>query len=116
MDVHWHGYVEEVPLGKAKKAAERRESAPHEVMTTPQEVAAWVESTVKAAASSLEDTDFKDSLQVWTSLASHAESITTGVADEITVTADALTAQECDCLSRKPSSVSRLSKSRRRSG
>jgi hypothetical protein len=120
--LHWHGYVERVPLAHAATRDERLATEPDEVMANPDEVAAWLEGTIKAAASpapikgaTVDDVrDFGDSMQVWRSLASKGESVSTGVHGQITVTAEAVTARECDCQVSSPGSVSRLNKGRRR--
>src|SRR5215472_17079481 len=78
LGMHWHGYVERVPLAHAATRDERLGTEPDEVMVNPDEVAAWLEGTIKAATSpapikgaTLEDTrDFDDSMRVWRSLAS----------------------------------------------
>ncbi|HEX3779644.1 MAG TPA: hypothetical protein VHX38_08230 [Pseudonocardiaceae bacterium] len=125
--MHWHGYVERVALAHAATREQRLKTEPDEVMVNPDEVAAWLEGTIKAASApapikpaqakggSAEDgRDFADSMQVWRSLASQGESVSTGVRGQIMVTAEAVTERECDCQIAAPGSVSRLSKGRRR--
>ncbi|HWE89358.1 MAG TPA: hypothetical protein VG317_07830 [Pseudonocardiaceae bacterium] len=122
LSMHWHGYVERVALAHAKTRDQRLGTEPDEVMVNPDEVAAWLEGTIKAATSpapikgaTVEDVrDFADSMQVWRSLASNGESVSTGVRGQITVTAEAVTERECDCQASGPAPVSRLSKGRRR--
>jgi len=122
LGLHWHGYVERVALAHAATREERLAGEPDEVMVNPEEVAAWLEGTIKAATTpapikgkGVEDVrDFRDSLAVWRSLASRGESVSTGVNGQITVTADAVTERECDCQVTGSASVSRLSKGRRR--
>ena len=122
LGLHWHGYVERVALAHAGTREERLAGEPDEVMANPDEVAAWLEGTIKAATgpapikgATVEDTrDFADSITVWKSLASRGESVSTGVNGQITVTADAVTERECDCQISGSASVSRLSKGRRR--
>ncbi|SHG12665.1 hypothetical protein [Streptoalloteichus hindustanus] len=114
LGVHWHGHVEEVPMAVAKTRKERLVALPDEVLLTPQEVAAWLAGAVKAAAGLPEDANFGDSVSVWVSLASQGESIVTGVRQQCTVAADAVTDTECDCQSEheKPA-VARLGRRRR---
>jgi hypothetical protein len=125
--LHWHGYVERVALAHAATREQRLKTEPDEVMVNPDEVAAWLEGTIKAASAPapikpaqakgavVEDArDFADSMQVWRSLASQGESVSTGVRGQIMVTAEAVSERECDCQIAAPSSVSRLSKGRRR--
>jgi hypothetical protein len=127
LGLHWHGYVERVALAHAASREDRLGTEPDEVMVNPDEVAAWLEGTIKAATSpaplkgtslkgtKLEDLrDFADSMRVWKSLASRGESVATGVNGQITVTAEAVTERECDCQIAGPGPVSRLSKGRRR--
>ncbi|HEX5402106.1 MAG TPA: hypothetical protein VFX16_07375 [Pseudonocardiaceae bacterium] len=127
LGLHWHGYVERVALAHAATRDDRLSTEPEEVMVNPDEVAAWLEGTIKAATSpaplkgttlkgtTLEDLrDFADSMRVWRSLASRGESVSTGVNGQITVTAEAVTERECDCQIAGPGPVSRLSKGRRR--
>ena len=127
LGLHWHGYVERVALAHAASREDRLGTEPDEVMVNPDEVAAWLEGTIKAATSpapmkgaspkgaTLEDLrDFADSMRVWRSLASRGESVSTGVNGQITVTAEAVTERECDCQIAGPGPVSRLSKGRRR--
>ncbi|HEX3790890.1 MAG TPA: hypothetical protein VHW44_23710 [Pseudonocardiaceae bacterium] len=133
LGMHWHGYVERVALAHAATREERLTGEPDEVMVNPDEVAAWLEGTIKAAtapapikggksansasikASKVDDLrDFADSMTVWRSLASRGESVSTGVNGQITVTADAVTERECDCQITGSASVSRLNKGRRR--
>jgi hypothetical protein len=122
LSMHWHGYVERVALAHAATRDERLSTEADEVMVNPEEVAAWLEGTIKAAASpapikgaTVEDLrDFADSLRIWRSLASRGESVSTGVNGQITVTAEAVTERECDCQISGPGPVSRLSKGRRR--
>jgi hypothetical protein len=127
LGLHWHGYVERVALAHAATREDRLGTEPDEVMVNPDEVAAWLEGTIKAATSpaplkgtslkgtTLEDMrDFADSMRVWKSLASRGESVSTGVNGQITVTAEAVTERECDCQIAGPGPVSRLSKGRRR--
>jgi hypothetical protein len=122
LSLHWHGYVERVPLAHAATREQRLNTEPDEVMANPDEVAAWLEGTIKAASSpapikgaTVEDVrDFGDSLRVWRSLASKGESVATGVHGQITVTAEAVTERECDCQISAPPAVSRLNKGRRR--
>ncbi|HEY3747572.1 MAG TPA: hypothetical protein VGL80_00125 [Pseudonocardiaceae bacterium] len=127
LGLHWHGYVERVALAHAASREDRLGTEPDEVMVNPDEVAAWLEGTIKAATSpaplkgtslkgtTLEDLrDFADSMRVWKSLASRGESVSTGVNGQITVTAEAVTERECDCQIAGPGPVSRLSKGRRR--
>ena len=125
--LHWHGYVERVALAHAATREQRLKTEPDEVMVNPDEVAAWLEGTIKAASApapikpsqvkgvAAEDArDFADSMQVWRSLASQGESVSTGVRGQIMVTAEAVSERECDCQIAAPGSVSRLSKGRRR--
>lgn len=122
LGLHWHGYVERVALAHAGTREERLAGEPDEVMSNPDEVAAWLEGTIKAATgpapikgATVDDLrDFGDSMVVWRSLASRGESVSTGVNGQITVTADAVTERECDCQTSGSASVSRLSKGRRR--
>jgi hypothetical protein len=122
LNMHWHGYVERVALAHAETREQRLGTDPEEVMVNPDEVAAWLEGTIKAATSpapikgaTVEDPrDFADSMRVWRSLASHGESVSTGVRDQLTVTAEAVTERECDCQAAGPAPVSRLNKGRRR--
>lgn len=122
LGMHWHGYVERTPLAHAATRDERLTTEPDEVMANPDEVAAWLEGTIKAATSpapikgaTVEDLrDFADSMQVWRALASRGESVSTGVNGQITVTAEGVTERECDCQIAGPGPVSRLGKGRRR--
>lgn len=122
LNLHWHGYVERVALAHAASREARLTTEPDEVMTNPDEVAAWLEGTIKAASApapikgaAVDDgRDFADSVRVWRCLASQGDSVSTGVNGQITVTAEAVTERECDCLVTPSGSVSRLSKGRRR--
>lgn len=85
-NTHWHAYVEHTSLDSASPRAERLERAPEEVLTTPTEVAAWLEVNLRSATKPEEtgkkrakdERDFSDSHRVHVSLASRGESIYTG--------------------------------------
>jgi hypothetical protein len=113
--LHWHAYVEQRPLSSAGDREERLRQPPAELLTTPTEVATWLDVSLRAAialpgeskggkgtgkgkdgAKEPTDTrDFSDSFRVHESLASHGESIYTGVRGDITFLVEAVTDTEC---------------------
>ncbi|MCP2169249.1 hypothetical protein [Goodfellowiella coeruleoviolacea] len=103
-NTHWHGYVEHTSLDAAPSRQERLERTPEEVLSTPEEVAAWLEVNLRGATAppgtegkkgAKDLRDFSDSRQVHLSLASRGESIYTGVRGMFTLAVEAVTATEC---------------------
>ncbi|KAA2262963.1 hypothetical protein F0L68_10895 [Solihabitans fulvus] len=102
-NTHWHAYVEHTSLDSASPRQERLERTPEEVLTSPTEVAAWLEVNLRSATKPEEagkkrtkdERDFSDSNQVHASLASKGESIYTGVRGMLTLAVEAVTPTEC---------------------
>ncbi|MBB5956512.1 hypothetical protein FHS29_003098 [Saccharothrix tamanrassetensis] len=102
-NTHWHAYVEHTSLDHASPRQERLERTPEEVLTTPAEVAAWLEVNLRSATKPEEagkkrtkdERDFSDSNRVHASLASAGESIYTGVKGMLTLAVEAVTPDEC---------------------
>ncbi len=97
--VHHHGYVEDAPLNTAMPAHERptRLDAA-EVLQTPEEVAQWLASTLRAAmGKSEEEVGFTDEWAEWVKFAQAGETITTGLRDGPTISAVAVSEDECRC-------------------
>ncbi len=97
--LHHHGYVERVTMSSAMSRSDRlRRMEPDEVMRTPEEVAEWLVSTLRAAMGKPEeDEGFQDERELWLDLARNGESITTGLGDGPTISAEAVWDTDCQC-------------------
>src|SRR5437763_2522972 len=97
--LHHHGYVERVSMSRALSRPDRlRRMEPDEVMHTPEEVAEWLVSTLRVAMGKPEsDEGFQDERDLWLDLAREGESITTGLNDGPTITAEAVWDADCQC-------------------
>ncbi|MBK0870623.1 MAG: hypothetical protein IJH84_15355 [Saccharopolyspora sp.] len=96
--LHHHGYVERSTLSNALTAPERRMLDPDEVMHSPEEVAAWLAGTLRAAMGLTEDeVAFTDENQIWLTESRRGETIVTGLNDGPTITAEAIYDSNCEC-------------------
>lgn len=96
--LHHHGYVERSTLSHALSAAERRMLDPDEVMHSPDEVAAWLAGTLRAAMGLTEDeVGFTDETEIWLTESRRGETIVTGLNDGPTITAEAVYDSNCEC-------------------
>lgn len=99
--LHWHAYVEQSSLSAAAEREDRLRQQPAEALSTPTEVATWLDVSLRSAMAPVEDKDgadgrdFSDSYRVHESLASRGESIYTGVQGNITFMVEAVTDAEC---------------------
>jgi len=96
--LHHHGYVERSTLSNALTAAERRMLEPDEVMHSPDEVAAWLAGTLRAAMGrSEEEVAFTDETEIWLAESDRGETIVTGLHEGPTITAEAVYDSNCEC-------------------
>ncbi len=97
--IHHHGYVEDAPLNSALPAHERLGRLDAlEVLHTPEEVAQWLASTLRAAMGrSEDDVAFDDEWDQWVKFAHSGETITTGLRDGPTISVVAVPEDECRC-------------------
>lgn len=96
--LHHHGYVERCTLSHAQTEAERRMLEPDEVMHSPDEVAAWLAGTLRAAMGLTEDeVAFADETEIWLTESRRGETIVTGLNEGPTITAEAVYDSNCEC-------------------
>lgn len=97
--IHHHGYVEDTPLNAALPAHERLGRLDAlEVLHTPEEVAQWLASTLRAAmGKSEEEVTFDDEWDQWVKYAHSGETITTGLRHGPTISVVAVPEADCRC-------------------
>jgi hypothetical protein len=92
---HWHGYVAAHRADLDSRTTRR----PDAVLTTPNQVADWLEQEIRALVSAPPESDWSDSRAAWTELATDGESLASGAGDTYII-ADVITAPGCDCQAR----------------
>ncbi|WP_017976395.1 hypothetical protein [Actinopolyspora halophila] len=99
--IHHHGYVEDTPLNQAMPAHERLSRLDAvEILHSPDEVAQWLASTLRAAMGrSEEEVAFDDEWDQWVKYAHSGETITTGLLHGPTISVVAVPEAECRCAS-----------------
>lgn len=107
-DVHWHCYVTHADVARSPHFGAVPEDIEHEALATPDEVASWIERVIRDAAGADPATDYSDSVDVWRSTAARAQSLSSGLRNILTVTAEIITSDQCTCLPRQGRVVSAL--------
>ncbi|MDR7302883.1 hypothetical protein [Haloactinomyces albus] len=97
--IHHHGYVEDAPLNTALSAHDRLSRLDvAEVLHTPEEVAQWLATTLRAAmGKSEDDVAFSDEWDQWVKYAQAGETVTTGLRHGPTISVVAVPEDDCRC-------------------